>query len=196
MHLFVLYTIIVIVLIGNIKYYGFFMKNLFLSGFVIFIVPMTLYAANQDGTTIDETHASIKKNILQMNAQCTSQCSFFIDVSSRTSCTKSCMSRYSGQIKFFLTRKYTNRCTGKPFNEKWSYKTDPGEKYEDFAATMKTYEACWEDPAVRRCTKKCFKQYNEKSQFVLRNLMKELQNGSIVFRNSMKESNENTKKEF
>ena len=127
---------------------------------------MSIYSRDQDGDfilkpKIDETTASIKAEAKKMAEMCNHDLVL-------GECEKRCMEDYSKQRERYLVRKYTNLCAGRPFDEKWRYKTEVKEECIDMAATSKAYNL-WKNPDIRRRTQECLAEYEEKAQFLLRN---------------------------
>ena len=81
----------------------------------------------------------------------------------------------SKQKEFYLLRKYTSLCAGKPFDEKWRYKTKPSEIVQDAIATNEAYKLLVNDDDVRRCLQEC--AYYNKTILSLRTAAKRFEEG-------------------
>ncbi len=129
------------------------------------LLTSSIYSMKQTKIEIDETPAEFYKEVLQMIKKCKTRCSFLKDGLSKEKCREKCVKNYSQQREYYLVRKYTSLCAGKPFSEKWYYKTEAQERDND-RKTCEEYVYSNND-AIDSCVQNCLAQRVKNTQIFL-----------------------------
>jgi hypothetical protein len=105
-----------------------------------------------------ETKATIDADVRNMLTVCSERCTFMNDLTQN--CTSKCFTDYGKQKENFLIRKYTQQCSGLPFDEEWTFKIDNKSRSIDLGNTFDTYDK-WNNPAIANCSKKYLSEHKQ-----------------------------------